>query len=92
VIRSFRHAGLEKFFTTGSKAGIQPSHARKLVDQLLALDEAEGPQEMNLPGWRLHQLQGNLAGHWSVRVSGNWRITFRFEGKDAILVDYRDYH
>lgn len=92
MIRSFRHAGLEKFFTTGSKAGIQPSHARKLVDQLLALDEAEGPQEMNLPGWRLHQLQGNLAGHWSVRVSGNWRITFRFEGKDAILVDYRDYH
>ena len=92
MIRSFRHAGLEKFFTTGSKAGIQPAHARRLVDQLLALDEAEGPQEMNLSGWYLHQLKGNLAGHWSVRVSENWRLTFRFEGKDAILVDYRDYH
>jgi proteic killer suppression protein len=92
VIRSFRHAGLEKFFTTGSKAGIQPAHARRLTEQLLALDEAEDPVEMNISGWRLHQLHGNLAGHWSVRVSGNWRITFRFEGEDAILVDYRDYH
>jgi proteic killer suppression protein len=48
--------------------------------------------EMNLSGWHLHQLKGDLAGHWSVRVSGNWRMTFRFEGEDAILVDYRDYH
>jgi proteic killer suppression protein len=92
VIRSFKHAGLEKFFRTGSKAGIQPAHARRLTDQLLTLDEAEGPQELNLPGWRLHQLQGNLTGYWSVRVSGNWRITFCFEGKDAVLVDYCDYH
>jgi proteic killer suppression protein len=92
VIRSFKHAGLEKFFKTGSKAGIQPAHAKKLESQLFALDEAEGPLEMNLSGWHLHQLQGALAGHWSVRVSGNWRLTFRFEGEDAILVDYRDYH
>ncbi len=92
MIRSFRHAGLEKFFTTGSKAGIQPAHARKLEDQLVALNRAENPQEMNLSGWFLHPLQGNLAGHWSVRVNGNWRITFRFDGTDAILVDYRDYH
>jgi proteic killer suppression protein len=92
VIRSFRHAGLEKFFRTGSKAGIQPAHAKKLQSQLLALNEAESSQEMNLAGWHLHPLQGDLAGHWSVRVSGNWRMTFRFEGTDAVLVDYRDYH
>jgi proteic killer suppression protein len=92
VIRSFKHAGLEKFFTTGSKAGIQPAHAKKLESQLFALNDAENAQEMNLSGWHLHQLRGDLTGHWSVRVSGNWRLTFRFEGEDAILVDYRDYH
>jgi toxin HigB-1 len=92
VIRSFKHAGLERFFLTGSKAGIQPAHARKLENQLLTLDEAVEPLDMNSPGWHLHQLKGDLAGHWSIRVSGNWRMTFRFEGKDAILVDYRDYH
>jgi proteic killer suppression protein len=92
VIRSFKHAGLEKFFTTGSKAGIQPAHSRKLRQQLTTLDDADRPSKMNLPGWQLHSLQGDLAGHWSVRVNGNWRMTFRFEGEDAILVDYRDYH
>jgi proteic killer suppression protein len=92
VIRTFRHAGLEEFFRTGSKAGIQPAHARKLESQLLTLDEADKPSKMNVPGWHLHPLQGELAGHWSVRVNGNWRMTFRFEGENAILVDYRDYH
>jgi proteic killer suppression protein len=92
VIRSFKHAGLEKFFTTGSKAGIQPAHATRLEEQLVTLNRAADPTDMNFPGWRLHPLKGDLAGHWSVRVSGNWRMTFRFEGNDAILVDYRDYH
>jgi toxin HigB-1 len=92
VIRTFRHAGLEKFFTTGSKAGIQPEHAKRLERQLFALDEAESPSEMNLSVWHLHPRHRDLEGHWSVRVSGNWRMTFQFEGKDAILVDYRDYH
>ena len=92
VIRTFRHSGLEKFFKTGSKAGIQPSHARKLEYQLATLNAAKKPMAMNLPGWHLHMLQGELAGHWSVRVNGNWRMTFRFDGEDAILVDYRDYH
>jgi proteic killer suppression protein len=92
VIKSFKHSGLEKFFKTGSKAGIQPTHARKLEEQLGTLDEAEMPSAMNLPGWQLHPLKGELAGHWSVSVNGNWRITFRFEGEDAILVDYQDYH
>lgn len=92
MIKSFRHRGIEKFFRTGSKAGIQAKHAERLRRQLFALDNATLPQDMNAPGWRLHQLQGELAGHWSINVSGNWRLTFAFEGTDAILVDYQDYH
>jgi proteic killer suppression protein len=92
VIRSLRHAGLEEFFKTGSKAGIQPAHAKKLKGQLVVLNRATTPAMMNAPGWHLHPLKGDLANHWSVRVSGNWRMTFRFEGEDVILVDYRDYH
>jgi len=92
MIKSFRHRGIEKFFITGSKAGIQPKHAQKLSVQLFALDSAVRPEDMNAPGWRLHQLRGDLAGHWSIDVSGNWRLTFAFEGTDAVLVDYRDYH
>jgi toxin HigB-1 len=75
-----------------NKAGIQPAHAKRLRLQLAALDASVGPHGMNLPGWKLHQLAGNLVGHWSVTVSGNWRLTFRFDGQDAVLVDYQDYH
>jgi len=92
VIKSFRHAGLEKFFGTGSKAGIQPEHAKRLERQLLALNRSNQPSAMNFPGWQLHSLKGELAGHWAVKVNGNWRIIFAFEGLDAILVDYLDYH
>lgn len=92
MIKSFRHKGIESFFQGGSKAGIQPKHAEKLRNQLFALDNARQAQDMNAPGWRLHRLRGDLAGHWSVDVSGNWRLTFAFEGDDAILVDYQDYH
>ena len=92
MIRSFRHKGVEQFFRTGSKAGIQPKHAERLRKQLFALDNAKVPSDMNAPGWRLHTLRGELEGHWSVDVSGNWRLTFAFEGEDAVLVDYRDYH
>jgi len=92
MIKSFRHGGIERFFRKGSKAGIQPKHAEKLRRQLFALDNAKLPQDMNAPGWRLHQLRGELSGHWSVDVSGNWRLTFAFDGNDAILVDYQDYH
>ena len=92
MIRSFQHKGLQAFFEHGSKAGIQPAHAAKLGRLLARLDEAQGAQDMNLPGWRLHPLQGDLAGHWSVWVNGNWRVTFTFEGIDAVLVDYLDYH
>lgn len=92
VIRSFEHKGLEKFFTTGSKAGIQPKHADRLRRQLSVLDNAVAPGDMNLPGYGLHELKGKEGGTWSVTVNGNWRLTFRFEGQDAVLVNYRDYH
>ena len=92
MIKSFRHRGIERFFKKGTKAGIQAKHAEKLRVQLFALDNAVRPQDMNAPGWRLHPLKGDLAGYWSVDVSGNWRLTFAFQGEDAILVDYQDYH
>ncbi|MGH8225925.1 MAG: type II toxin-antitoxin system RelE/ParE family toxin [Gammaproteobacteria bacterium] len=91
-MKTFRHKGLEAFFQTGSKAGIQPAHGRRLRLQLATLDASVGAQGMNLPGWRLHPLSGVLSGHWAVAVSGNWRLTFKFDGKDAVLVDYQDYH
>lgn len=92
MIKSFEHKGIRVFFETGSKAGIQPHHADKLRLQLAALNQAKKPEDMAVPSWRLHALQGNLAGHWSVTVNGNWRLTFRFEDGDALLVDYQDYH
>jgi toxin HigB-1 len=92
MIKTFAHKGLEKFFTTGSKAGIRPDHAGKLRRQLAILNVAHESQEMDLPGWKLHPLTGAMAGHWAVWVSGNWRLTFRFIGEDAEIVDYQDYH
>ena len=92
MIKSFRHKGIEQFFETGSKAGIPPAHASKLQRLLRRLDEAVSHQDMNIPGWKLHQLSGNMAGHYSVWINGNWRLTFAFEGTDAVLVDYQDYH
>jgi proteic killer suppression protein len=92
MIKTFRHKGLERFFRDGSKAGIQPQHAKRLRLQLGRLDAAKSAADMNLPGWKWHLLKGDLAGHWSVWVNGNWRMTFTFEGEDAVLVDYRDYH
>jgi toxin HigB-1 len=92
VIKSFQHKGLKVFFESGSKAGIQAQHAPRLRLLLGTLDCAEGAADMNRPGWKLHPLKGELKGHWSAWVSGNWRVTFKFEGKDAILVDYQDYH
>ena len=92
MIKSFRHKGLKLFFETGSKAGINSAHAAKLARQLSRLNVATSDSDMNLPGWDLHALQGNLQNHWSVSVNGNWRMTFTFEGTDAVLVDYQDYH
>jgi proteic killer suppression protein len=92
MIKSFRHKGLQQFFDTGSKAGIQAQHAVRLRLQLAKLDTAQEPVEMDLPNWRLHPLKGNLKDHWAVWIDKNWRLTFKFEGVDAILVDYQDYH
>lgn len=92
MIKSFRHKGIKRFFEKGSKSGIQSTHANRLKRQLAVLNRAIASSDMNIPGWQLHQLSGDLSGHWSVRVGGNWRLTFTFEGYDAILVDYQDYH
>jgi len=92
MIRRFRHKGLEQFFRSGSTQGIQPSHAKKLGQILRAMNVASSSAELNLPGFKLHPLHGNLQGHWSITVNANWRITFVFEGQDVDIVDYQDYH
>lgn len=92
MIRSFKHKGLARFFEMGSKAGIQAQHAERLRLILAQLNAATAPGDMGLPGLGLHPLRGDRKGTWSVWVSGNWRVTFKFAGKDAEAVDYEDYH
>jgi proteic killer suppression protein len=92
MIVSFRHKGLERFFRTGSKSGINAAFAPRLQLQLGALDAANSPKQMDVPGWGLHPLQGRLAGHWAVKVNANWRMTFQFRGEHAEVVDLQDYH
>ncbi len=92
MILSFAHKGLEEFFNTGSKRGIKPEHAMKLERILDKLAASKSPHDMNLPGYRLHELSGGKTGTWAVSVSGNWRVTFRFKGENAVKVDYKDYH
>ena len=92
MIKSFKHKGLRKFFESGNRKGIIAEHTSKLARILDRLDASLQPSDMNLPGYKLHQLLGKNKGTWSVRVSGNWRVTFQFEDEDAIMVDYRDYH
>jgi proteic killer suppression protein len=92
VIIRFNHKGLERFFATGSKAGIQPQHAERLRLILGRLAASTDPKDMNLPGLGLHELRGDRKGTWSVKVSGNWRVTFTFVGENAEEVDYEDYH
>jgi toxin HigB-1 len=92
VIKSFRHDGLQRLFKTGSRAGIQPNHPKKLRLLLARLDTSTTAADMNLPLWGWHPLKDDLAGHLAVSVNGNWRLTFTFEGTDVILVDYLDCH
>lgn len=92
MIKSFKHHGLQMFFETGSKKGIQPDHADKLARILDVLNASISPFDMNLPGFNLHKLTGEEHDTWSVKVNANWRVTFRFEDGHAIVVDYRDYH
>ena len=92
MIKQFKHKGLERFFTKGTKAGIQPKHAERLRLILGRLNASTCPEDMSLPGLNLHELSGNRKCIWSVKVSGNWRVTFTFVGEHAELVDYEDYH
>jgi proteic killer suppression protein len=92
AIKTFRHKGLERFFTSGAKAGIQAKHADRLRLILGRLSVATAPGDMRLPGLDLHELQGPRRGTWAVTVSANWRITFAFDGGDVGRVDYEDYH
>jgi proteic killer suppression protein len=92
AITNFRHKGLDRFFTTGSKAGIQSAHAARLRLLLGALHAATQPRDLDAPGWGLHPLQGDRRGTWALKVSGNWRVTFRFLGQEVADVDYEDYH
>ena len=92
MIKSFQHKGLKAFYEKGTTKGIRPDHEKRLRFMLGALDEASCPGELGLPGYRLHPLKGRLIGFWSMTVSGNWRIIFRFIGTDVELVDYLDYY
>lgn len=92
MIKSFKHKGLQGFFETGNKKGIQAKHVNKLRMQLVALDTAQAIEDMDIPGYRLHPLKGKRKNIWSITVNGNWRITFEFEHNDAYIVNYEDYH
>ncbi len=92
MIKRFKHKGLKKFFTKGSLSGIQTNHAQRLSDRLAFLNTAVSVEDMRKPGYRLHELTGDLKGRWSITVSGNWCITFEFIDGDVYIVDYEDYH
>ncbi len=92
MIKSFKHKGLQKFFETGSVAGINPSHRQKIRIRLAALDTATTIEDMDLPGFRLHPLKGDKLGLWAIDVNKNWRITFEFLEGNAYVVNYEDYH
>jgi proteic killer suppression protein len=92
VIRSFKHRGLKRLYERDDRSGIRPDLVDTIEDILARLDEAETPQALNLPGYRLHMLKGDLKGFWSVTVRANWRIIFYFQGTDVFDVELIDYH
>lgn len=92
MIRTFRHRGLERFFTKGDHRGILPKSEARIERLLDRLDAAAKPEDMSIPGFRFHRLTGDRKGSYSVTVTGNWRITFRFEGEDAFDLNLEDYH
>ncbi|MCY4172959.1 MAG: type II toxin-antitoxin system RelE/ParE family toxin [Cyanobacteria bacterium MAG CAR3_bin_5] len=92
MIKLFRHRGLKTLYKQGESRHVSPAHQEKLRDILAALDHSSGPADMNLPGFKLHRLERKLKGHYAVKVSGNWRVTFRFEDGRAVDVNYVDYH
>jgi proteic killer suppression protein len=92
MIQSIRHKGLEAFFVSGSTAGVQSNHVKRLRLMLAALDTAEAIEDINVPGFGLHALKGDMKGRWAIKVSGNWRLTFEFNEGDVLVLDYEDYH
>jgi proteic killer suppression protein len=92
MIQSFRHKGLRRFYESGSLAGIQPQHAKRLRMQLAALDSAQVIEDMDIAGFRLHPLKGADRGRWWIWVNGNLRLTFEFRDGQAYVLDYEDYH
>ena len=92
MIKSFRHKGIEKFFLKSDSRGINPRHAPRLRRMLDLIDQATSVEQLNIPGMYLHPLKGARKGAWAMSVSGNWRLTFRFEGEDTIDLDLEDYH
>jgi proteic killer suppression protein len=92
VIRNFRHKGLDRLYRLNIRKGVQPAIVDRIARILARLDIAAGPEQMDLPGWHLHSLKGDMKGFWSVWVNSNWRIVFRFAGNDAVDVDLIDYH
>jgi len=92
MIKGFRHRGLERYFTEGTTAGIQAKHEKRIRLILARLHASTSARDMDLPGLKLHPLKGKRKGTWAVSVSGNWRITFAFDGADVIEVDYEGYH
>jgi len=92
MIKSFRHKGLRQLFQTGSASGVKATHAKRLRMQLAALDTAQTIDDMDIPGFRLHPLQGDSRGRWSITVNGNWRVTFEYRDGNAYVLDYEDYH
>ena len=90
MIKSIRHKGLRKFYDSGSKSGINASHAKRLRLQLAALDTAIEIKDLDIPGFRLHELSGKQKGRWSITVNGNWRLTFEFQENHVYLLDYED--
>ena len=92
MIRGFRHRGLKRLYERGDRNQIRADMLDRIENILAKLDTSDGPEKMNLPGYRLHPLKGDRAGSWAVTVRANWRITWRFEGRDAVEVDLVDYH
>lgn len=92
MIKDWKHKGLKKFFETGSTAGIRGDHVMRIKVILQLLHAAVKPNDMNIPGMEFHKLKGHLKEYFAVTVKKNWRIIFKFEGEDTILVDYLDYH
>jgi toxin HigB-1 len=92
MINHFKHRGLKRLYERGDRRGIRADLVDTVEDILARLDEAEAPQDMNLPGYRLHPLKGDLKGFWSVQARANWRIIFRFDNADPCDVELTDYH